>query len=169
MTSSIWQIHSYHISKLFCLIFYFSFIKLKIEILRNIKILKIFSLKKLKQFLWGVGTVLSVPHEVALITVPTAGQLFNYRVDWVENKYWSGPYLTGYNHAELLDLWTKGLKSALSAPVFKSKDSCGPRSQPFITHSYYLLLPWTLLQVRPVPVTGLDIHVWLDFYCGISF
>lgn len=169
MTSSTWQIHSYHISKLFCLIFYFGFIKLKIEILRNIKILKIFSLKKLKQFLWGVGTVLSVPHEAALITVPTAGQLFDYWVDWVENKYWSGPYLTfypsGYNHAELLDLWTKGLKSALSTPVLKSKDSRGPSSQSFIAHSYYLLLPWTLLQVRPVPVTGLEI----DFYCRISF
>lgn len=173
MTSSIWQIHSYHVSKLFCLIFYFGFIKLKIEILRNVKILKILNLKKLKPFLWGIGIVLSVPHEAALSTVPGAGQLLNCRVDWVENQYWSGPCLTfypsGYSPAELLDLWTEGLKSALSAPVLKSKDSYGPRSQSFIAHSYDLLFPLTLLQVRPVPVTGLEIHGWLDFYCRIFF
>lgn len=117
--------------------------------------------------MWGVGTLLSVPHEATLSTVPRARQLLDYRVDWVENEYWSGPYLTfypsGYNHAELLDLWTKGLKSALSTPVLKYKDSYGPCSQSLIAHSYYLLLPLTLLQVRPVPATVWEIHGWLGF------
>lgn len=41
----------------------------------------------METILWGFGTVLPVPYETTLSTVPREEQLLNYQVDSVDHEY----------------------------------------------------------------------------------